>query len=90
MVYKIAKLVYNNEKDIIELLTDQYGNYIIQKIIDCLDNKVITPTILYFIISNVEFICQTSFGKSLLNKLAKKHMLITNVLSQKILTNVDY
>ena len=90
LVYKIAKLVYNNEKDIIELLTDQYGNYIIQKIMDCLENKVIIQTILYFIISNVHFICQTSFGKSLLNKLSKKHILIANVLSQKKISIPDY
>ena len=83
LVNKIATLIYENEDNVIELLTDQYGNYIIQKILDCINNKEITQIILYTLLSNVDVIYQKSFGKSLLTKLARKHVFVGDYLHQQ-------
>jgi hypothetical protein len=88
-VTKFANLICNDEQNILELMSDQYGNYIIQKIIESLYdyNNDIIQKIIYTILSNVKIICQTSFGKTLLNKLSNKYLYFANVLTQQGLFN---
>lgn len=70
---EIAKSLLKEESKIIELMCNQYGNYIIQKILDCTNDEVLIEKILLIITKNVGRILRMSFGKKLLVNLHQRY-----------------
>lgn len=67
----IAKLVLKNNSEILELICNDYGNYIIQRIMITVPNKSLTIKILEVIGKNIHIILKLSYGKKLLFRLQK-------------------
>ena len=76
----LINYICKNEKTILELLTDKYGNYIIQKILSVCNNKQIFIGILSIIAKNIHEIKSTSFGKKLIGKLISKYPYLNEMI----------
>ena len=63
-----------------ELLTNKYGNYIIQKILSICKDKNLFFRIINIIAKNISTINKISFGKKLLSKLEEKYPILTNMI----------
>ena len=87
---EVIKNIINQEKNLHELIIDQYGNYIVQRIL-----SIVTPDVrlnlINFIISWYEEIKSLSFGNRLITKLNERYpeftSMINNVYGQNISPN---
>ena len=87
---EVIKNIINQEKNLHELIIDQYGNYIIQRIL-----SIVTPDVrlnlINFIISWYEEIKSLSFGNRLITKLNERYpeftSMINNVYGQNFSPN---
>ena len=80
LINDIAANICQNEYNILELITDQYGNYIIQKIINSVTNPQIIAKIINVISHNSQMISKISFGKKLILKLSKKYKVLEQLI----------
>lgn len=80
LINDIAANICQNEYNIMELVTDQYGNYIIQKIINSVTNPQIISKIINVISNNSQIIYKISFGKKLILKLSKKYKVLEQLI----------
>ena len=80
IIKDIARHICESEENIMELVTDQYGNYIIQKIINTVMDHSIIMKIINVIASNVQGIYKISFGKKLILKLSKRYKNLEQLL----------
>ena len=80
IIKDIARHICESEENIMELVTDQYGNYIIQKIINTVMDHSIIMKIINVIASNVQGIYKISFGKKLIIKLSKRYKNLEQLL----------
>lgn len=69
LINKIAKKVLHKDSTIIELLSNQYGNFIIQKIIKNITSKKLLRKILMVIVNNSEKLQKKSRTKKILDKI---------------------
>lgn len=72
---KFVNIILQNELKIIDIICNPYGNYIIQKMLNSVNNRKYINRILMILGSNVEKILKKSFGKKLLIKLINRHPL---------------
>ena len=80
LINDIAANICQNEYNIMELVTDQYGNYIIQKIINSVTNPQIISKIINVISNNSQIIYKISYGKKLILKLSKKYKVLEQLI----------
>ena len=80
IVKNIVRHICESEENIIELVTDQYGNYIIQKIINTVMDQSLIMKILNVIRRNVHEIYKIPFGKKLILKLSKRYKNLEQLL----------
>ena len=81
LIEKIIRKLTENEKIIMNLITNQYGNYIIQKIlIVCFNEKFneIFNFVINTIHKNLNEILSLAFGKKLISKIINKFPFINN------------
>lgn len=76
LINDIAGSICENDYKIMELVTNQYGNYIIQKMINTVTNPVIISKIINVIANNIQTIYKISFGKKIILKLSKKYKVL--------------
>ena len=76
------KQLTNSEYKVIELLTNKYGNYIIQKILSICTDKNLFFRILNIISKNIITINNISFGKKILQKLIEKYPLLKELINK--------
>ena len=79
----LINYICKNEKTIMELLTDKYGNYIIQKILSICTDKNLFFRILNTISENITLINNVSFGKKLISKLSEKYPILNEMIHSK-------
>ena len=60
---------FENSETILDLVTDQYGNYIIQKILNNANCEYITNLILRVISNHYSQVVKTSLGKKIVMKI---------------------
>lgn len=72
LVNEIAKCLLQNERVILELLCDHYGNYIIQKILFTISDVPLTNKIVNVISRNLNIIANFSFGNQFIMKVKAK------------------
>lgn len=77
LINEIAKCMLHYDSKIIDLVRNNYGNYIIQKIITSITDQHLTKKILSIIIKNIERVVATACGQKLLYKLAKIYPFIS-------------
>ena len=80
LVNQLIKHITKNDNKIIELLTNKYGNYIIQKILNISTDKNLIYRILNFIAKNIIIINNVPFGKQLINKLIDKYPILKDLI----------
>lgn len=71
LVNRIAKNILQEEEQVVDLICNEYGNYIIRKIIYSVNNKNIKDRINNIIRKNIDRINSNSFGYKFLQKLEK-------------------
>jgi mRNA-binding protein PUF3 len=69
LLNKIALIICENSETILDLVTDQYGNYIIQKILNNANCEYITNLILRVISNHYSQVVKTSLGKKIVMKI---------------------
>ena len=80
VVNQLIDYISQNENKVMELLTNKYGNYIIQKILSICQDKNLFYRILNIIAKNISTINNVSFGKKLINKLEQKYPILTSMI----------
>jgi len=80
VVNQLIDYISQNENKVMELLTNKYGNYIIQKILSICKDKNLFFRIINIIAKNISTINKISFGKKLLSKLEEKYPILTNMI----------
>lgn len=70
LMNEIAKDILKKESKVVELLCNEYGNFIIQKILTTIQDRVLVNRILHIVINNVNKILKQPFGKFLLVNLS--------------------
>ena len=80
LVNQLIKHITKNDNKIIELLTNKYGNYIIQKILNISTEKNLIYRILNIIAKNIIIINNVPFGKQLINKLIDKYPILKDLI----------
>ena len=80
LVNQLIKHITKNDNKIIELLTNKYGNYIIQKILNISNEKNLIYRILNIIAKNIIIINNVPFGKQLINKLIDKYPILKDLI----------
>ncbi len=80
VVNQLIDYITQSENKVMELLTNKYGNYIIQKILSICQDKNLFYRILNFIAKNISIINNVSFGKKLINKLEERYPILTNMI----------
>jgi hypothetical protein len=80
VVNQLIDYISQSENKVMELLTNKYGNYIIQKILSICQDKNLFYRILNIIAKNISTINKISFGKKLLSKLEEKYPILTNMI----------
>ena len=80
VVNQLIDYITQSENKVMELLTNKYGNYIIQKILSICQDKNLFYRILNFIAKNISIINNVSFGKKLINKLEERYPILTNII----------
>ena len=74
----IIKLIYNNTSLIKDLLLDQYGIFIVHKLIEK-TNGQLQMSFLTIIAQNIKFISLTSYNQKVINVLYTKYPLIRQI-----------
>ena len=80
VVNQLIDYITQSENKVMELLTNKYGNYIIQKILSICQDKNLFYRILNIIAKNISIINNVSFGKKLINKLEERYPILTNMI----------
>ena len=80
VVNQLIDYISQSENKVMELLTNKYGNYIIQKILSICQDKNLFYRILNIIAKNISTINNVSFGKKLINKLEQKYPILTSMI----------
>ena len=80
VVNQLIDYISQSENKVMELLTNKYGNYIIQKILNICQDKNLFYRILNIIAKNISTINNVSFGKKLINKLEQKYPILTSMI----------
>ena len=80
VVNQLIDYMTQSENKVMELLTNKYGNYIIQKILSICQDKNLFYRILNIIAKNISIINNVSFGKKLINKLEERYPILTNMI----------
>ena len=79
---EVIQCIINQEKNLHELIIDQYGNYIIQRILSIVSPEI-RLNLITFIVSWYEEIKNLSFGNRLITKLNERYPEFTSMI-QKI------
>ena len=82
IVNQLIDYITNSESKVIELLTNKYGNYIIQKILSICSDKNLFFRILNIISKNIITINNISFGKKIIQKLIEKYPLLKELINK--------
>lgn len=83
IIERLAKSLLQNDVKIIELICNQYGNYIIQKLLNSTSNKRVINKLLIIISLNVEKILKKSYGKKLFFKLINIYPILKEYVTNK-------
>ena len=78
---QLIDYITNSESKVMELLTNKYGNYIVQKMISICNDKNLFFRILNIIAKNVNTINKISFGKKLIGKLTEKYPILISMIN---------
>ena len=80
IVNQLIDYITKTDNKILELITNKYGNYIIQKILSICTDKNLFFRILNTISQNIILINNVSFGKKLLSKLSEKYPILNEMI----------
>lgn len=78
---QLIDYITNSESKVMELLTNKYGNYIVQKMISICQDKNLFFRILSIIAKNVNTINKISFGNKLIGKLTEKYPILNKMIN---------
>ena len=80
IVNQLIDYITKTDNKILELITNKYGNYIIQKILSICTDKNLFFRILNTISQNIILINNVSFGKKLISKLSEKYPILNEMI----------
>ena len=83
IVNQLIDYITKTDNKILELITNKYGNYIIQKILSICTDKNLFFRILNTISENITLINNVSFGKKLISKLIEKYPILNEMIHSK-------
>ena len=81
IVNQLIDYITKTDNKILELITNKYGNYIIQKILSICTDKNLFFRILNTISQNIILINNVSFGKKLISKLSEKYPILNEMIN---------
>ena len=81
IVNQLIDYITKTDNKILELVTNKYGNYIIQKILNVCTDKNLFFRILNSISKNIILINNVSFGKKLISKLSEKYPILNEMIN---------
>ena len=81
IINPLINYLTENELRIMELITNKYGNYIIQKILSVCSDKNLFLRTLNIIAKNIQTINNISFGKKLISKLKEKYPILYSLIN---------